>query len=76
MFNNGERRVGRVRSWSKKKGYGFIQNPEGEDVFVHYSVVPGPESERNLVPGDVVEYYEGRREDGLYAIKVVEVRRS
>lgn len=73
---NGERRIGRVKMWKKSEGYGFISNPEGQDVFVHYSVVPGPKKDKNLVEGDVVEYYEGSREDGLYAISIVEVRRS
>lgn len=76
MTHNGDRRIGRVKLWKEAKGYGFITNPDGEDVFVHYTVVPGPRKKKNLIEGDVVEYYEGEREDGLYAISVIEVRRS
>lgn len=71
-----QRRHGTVRKWNKKKGYGFISNPDGIDVFVHYSVVPGEEGNRNLMKGDVVEYYEGQRDNGLYAVSILEVRRT
>jgi len=31
-----ERKQGSVKWFNTEKGYGFILNPEGEDVFVHY----------------------------------------
>ena len=53
-----ERKIGRVKWFSRIKGYGFILPEEGEDeVFVHYSAIEG-EGYRNLYEGDRVAYVE------------------
>jgi len=31
--------TGKVKWFNNAKGYGFIQNDDGHDVFVHYSVI-------------------------------------
>ncbi len=46
---------GSVKWFDTKKGYGFIQGPEGADVFVHYSSIEG-DGFRSLREGEAVEY--------------------
>lgn len=46
---------GNVKWFDSKKGYGFINGPEGQDVFVHYSSIDG-DGFRSLREGEHVEY--------------------
>ena len=47
--------VGTVKWFSAERGYGFIQQPDGEDVFVHYSAIES-KGFRFLEAGQPVEY--------------------
>ncbi len=47
--------TGKVKWFSNKKGYGFIQTEEGKDVFVHYSAIK-EDGYRSLTQGQDVEY--------------------
>ena len=57
-----DREVGSVKWFDAKKGYGFINREDGEDVFVHYSAIQG-EGYRVLKDGQKVEFevVEGRK---------------
>jgi CspA family cold shock protein len=64
---------GQVKWFSEKKGYGFITQEDGNDVFVHYSAI-GTEGFKTLREGDEVEFEVSQGEKGLQAtnVKVVE----
>jgi CspA family cold shock protein len=53
---------GRVKWFSDSKGYGFISQEDGPDVFVHHSNIQG-EGFRTLEEGQEVEFevVEGRK---------------
>jgi CspA family cold shock protein len=68
----GERVTGRVKWFSRTKGYGFIQQEQGEDVFVHYSAIRGT-GFRNLEEGDQVEFTLEETPKGPQASDVVRV---
>lgn len=60
---------GRVKWFSEKKGYGFIERDEGGDVFVHFSGIAG-EGFRTLTEGQRVEFDEEETPKGLQAKNV------
>lgn len=45
----------RVKWFNDAKGYGFIENNELEDVFVHYSQIK-KDGYKSLTTGDVVQF--------------------
>lgn len=50
-----EKKQGKVKWFNNSKGYGFIEQPEGGDVFVHYSAIVG-QGYKTLDQGQVVEF--------------------
>ena len=48
-------KTGKVKWFNAKKGYGFICDEEGADVFVHFSAL-NMEGFKVLEEGDTVEY--------------------
>ena len=46
---------GRVKWFNEKKGYGFIEQENGEDIFVHYTAIVG-KGFRTLRQGQEVEF--------------------
>lgn len=46
---------GKVKWFSNQKGYGFITQEGGGDVFVHYSAILGARY-KSLAEGDMVEF--------------------
>ena len=61
---------GKVKWFSNVKGYGFIEQEGGQDVFVHYSVIQG-EGYKKLEEGDVVSFEIVQGEKGPQASNVV-----
>ncbi len=61
--------VGAVKWFDCKKGFGFILDDQGNDVFVHYTVIEG-EGFRRLRDGEQVEYEIEKGPKGLLASKV------
>ncbi len=60
---------GTVKWFDSKKGFGFILNAEGKDVFVHFSSIEG-EGFRALKDGETVEYEQTTGGKGLMAKNV------
>lgn len=58
--------TGSVKWFDSKKGFGFIVGSEGEDIFVHFSVIQG-DGFRSLKDGEPVNYEVERGPKGLLA---------
>ena len=67
-----ERIQGVVKWFNTSKGYGFLQQQDGPDVFVHYSALAG-NGFRNLEEGDEVEFSIVEGPKGLQAAEVVKL---
>jgi len=64
--------TGNVKWFDSKKGFGFIINPEGKDVFVHFTSIEG-DGFRSLKDGEKVDYEQIQGEKGLLAQHVKRV---
>lgn len=58
--------IGTVKWFDTKKGFGFLVNSEGKDVFVHYTSING-DGFRSLKDGEQVEYEQEQGDKGLLA---------
>jgi CspA family cold shock protein len=61
--------VGKVKWFNDEKGWGFIKQDVGPDVFVHYSQISG-EGRRRLFEDETVEFEIKEGPKGLQAINV------
>jgi cold shock protein len=61
---------GKVKWFNENKGYGFIEQDNGEDIFVHYSVI-AMDGFKTLPEGSEVEFEAVQGEKGWQATKVV-----
>lgn len=61
---------GVVKWFNDIKGFGFISQPGGKDIFVHFSVIDSPQSYKKLVDGEEVEYEVEQSPKGLQATYV------
>ncbi len=65
-----ERFVGTVKWFNGTKGFGFLSQENGPDVFVHYTAI-GMEGYRNLEEGQRVEFSIEKGPKGLQAVNVI-----
>lgn len=61
---------GKVKWFNSEKGYGFITDDEGKDIFVHYSAIQG-EGFKTLEEGEPVEFDVVQGERGPQATNVI-----
>lgn len=62
--------VGKVKWFNAQKGYGFIEQEGGPDVFVHFSAIKA-EGFKTLREGQAVEFDIEKDDKGLRAANVV-----
>jgi CspA family cold shock protein len=60
---------GVVKWFNEKKGYGFLSQDDGDDVFVHYSSIQG-DGFKTLKEGDPVEFEVQAGPKGPQAVNV------
>jgi CspA family cold shock protein len=64
---------GKVKWFDRRKGFGFIETEDGNDVFVHYSEIQGSNEFRSLDEDDQVEFEIKKGPKGDQATNVVRV---
>jgi len=63
---------GKVKWFNDSKGYGFIEQEDGPDVFVHFSAI-GMDGFKTLREGDEVEFEISDGPKGPQATNVIRV---
>ncbi|HEX6808788.1 MAG TPA: cold-shock protein [Gemmatimonadaceae bacterium] len=63
---------GKVKWFNDAKGYGFIEQESGEDVFVHFSAI-AMDGFKTLTEGQEVEFEIKSGDKGLHAANVQRV---
>jgi CspA family cold shock protein len=63
---------GRVKWFNESRGYGFIEQEDGRDIFVHYSSITG-DGFKTLREGEEVEFEVDENPKGPRAKNVVRI---
>jgi CspA family cold shock protein len=61
---------GKVKWFNDHKGYGFIEQESGEDVFVHFAAI-AMDGYKTLAEGQTVQFEVKQGEKGLSATTVI-----
>jgi cold shock protein len=61
---------GKVKWFNDAKGYGFIEQDDGDDVFVHFSAIQ-MDGFKTLLEGQEVEFEVETGDKGLHASNVM-----
>jgi CspA family cold shock protein len=61
--------IGKVKWFDNRKGFGFIEQPGGEDVFIHFTAISG-DGFRTLNDGEMVSFESVPGPKGLLARNV------
>lgn len=69
------RKIGRVKWFSERKGYGFIVQEDGDEVFVHFTGIEG-QGYRTLQEGQRVEFEVEQTAKGPQAVHVIRLPES
>jgi CspA family cold shock protein len=64
--------IGRVKWFNDSKGYGFIEQEGGKDIFVHYTAIEG-DGFKSLAEGQKVEFEIIEGAKGPQAAKVIKM---
>jgi CspA family cold shock protein len=64
--------TGTVKWFNVSKGYGFITQEDGTDIFAHYSEISG-EGYKSLAEGENVNFDVQESEKGLKASNIVKL---
>ncbi len=63
---------GTIKWFNSKKGFGFIEQETGDDVFVHFSAIE-MSGFKTLSEGENVQFEVEKNDKGLSAKKVIKV---
>lgn len=64
--------TGRVKWFNDSKGFGFLEQEQGGDIFVHFSAISG-EGFKSLAEGDAVSFDIVKGPKGLQAANVTRI---
>ena len=75
MKERGVKMTGKVKWFNNEKGYGFIECPNLDDIFVHYSAI-SMDGFKTLNKNDLVEFQLLETSKGLQVLGIQRVKES